>query len=251
MIDLKDFEFVYLFIKDFKWTDIQQSIPTGGHPSPGRVYRAAKNKNDKSYRLVIEKYPFDMVVLETLTSTDGVRGYTSEIIELSAKNVIDVLPTEEDLNLIDKWVNSDNKDVKDAMTRNNEEVELMPVIQSLDRALKQIDESRRIASEAGELLGYLRELNTIQFEVIIGIVEDLIELNESEPDESFTGRLARGNNGSAYNMGRALEAIENYMETEVVVGNNERPENLFQQYLNQGIIALVRESERRELNELN
>jgi hypothetical protein len=253
MIDLKEHDFVYLYVKSFKWSDLERSDDIGGHPAPGKVYRAIRNKNNKTYGLLLESPP-TKILLETLESTDDTRGYTSSIVEVTAKNIIDLQPREEDLIQINKWIESDNRDVKESLTR--EDVELMPVIALIQGAMEQIDEQKAIAGEGAELLLHLHNLNSYHFSIVMELVEELIEANIMEVDgENLTSypttNLSKGSAGMGFNVGKVYENLEYYVDGEATYNAHEARDNRFAQYLLDAMVALVKEKERRYLLELD
>jgi DNA-directed RNA polymerase subunit F len=254
MIDLKEHDFVYLYVKSFKWSDLERSDDIGGHPAPGKVYRALRNKNNKTYGILVDNPP-TRILLETLEASDETRNYTCSIVEITPKNIIDLQILEEDLTQINKWIESENKDIIPRLTQ-DQPTELIPVIAMIQGAMEKIDEDREVVNEGVEVLRHLYNLNSTHFGVIMELIEELIEVNIMEVDEvnltSYpTANLSKGLAGMGFNVGKVYENLEYYVDGEATYNAHEARDNRFAQYLLDAMVALVKEKERRYLLELD
>src|SRR5690606_8843885 len=107
---------VYLFVNDFQWTVPLNKEASVGHPKSGRVYRAIKNVDTESYRVMytIDKN-FQGVLIDKLDNDDRAAGYLSDIHEITKSNVLDFDILEEDLTEFVRWLETENKDLITAM----------------------------------------------------------------------------------------------------------------------------------------
>jgi hypothetical protein len=236
MINLKleDIQFRYLFVQSFQWLDLQQNIDFAGHPGVGKVYRSVWNRIDQKHSLVIEK---TLLIVDELVCTGETSPYKSNIIELDSKNIVDVLPGEEELKKLNSWIESDNKDFKKLIEQQPVELVKQPVFPDSE-----------IVDEGFEILHHLFHINSIHYALIVDLMEELIQVNVTESDESgnpsnLTRSLESGSNGLGYNVGKVLEHIQRYSGKDR--RTNEDPADLLQ-----AMVSLVREKERRILLDL-
>lgn len=241
-------EISYVYIRSFKWSSPEQGYQYDGLPAIGKVYRALRNSNNNSYELVIyDNPPGTLLLLESLVCNDDTRGYTSEIDEISLDNVLSIPLKEEDLIQLNKWEESGNKDLLEA--NKPTEISLMPVLANLAHALDTMGNEKKAADEVSELLLYLKTLNTSHFEIIMEVVEELIEINVSEIDETgtpttLTKSLEAGPNGLGFNVGKCLEHLQTY-------SGKDRRTNEDRYDVIAAMVALTRELERRKLLDLD
>jgi hypothetical protein len=235
----EDTEIRYLFINEFKWVDPQNSVDLAGHPKVKGIYRAVFNKNDSSYLLAIDnKY---VHIAELVSNGEG--SYSSKIDEITPKNIIDLNLELEDLKQINKWCESGNPDIQADVK--GSPVELDPVIKMLHTAIQNAAPDIEKMNDGCDLFCRLFDMNSIQAELIMDLMEELIELNASEVDETgnpteLTKSLSVSKFGLGHNVGKALDAIQQY------AGKNRRT-NKDPRDLISAQIALIREGERRIL----
>lgn len=107
---------IYLFVKDFQWTIPINKESNVGHPKPGRVYRGVKNTDTESYRLMYRVGDaIQGTLLPLLDSHDEANGYLSDIREITIDNILDFDILEEDLTEFLRWLETDNKELKEKM----------------------------------------------------------------------------------------------------------------------------------------
>jgi hypothetical protein len=238
-------EYVYLYIKKFTWLDTETASQTDGHPLPNRVYRAIKTNNIHS--IIVEGK--SQLVLPGLICEEDIKGYNCEIVEISLRNIVDLLPNEEDLKSMEKWMEIKNSDIVPPTEIPSE------LMDKLQRALAQQAVIQQTVLEDADTLNHLNILNSIQYEAVLELIDYLIELNIGETDESgnFTAvsGLSRGSQGLGYNIGQALQNIELYTNSEHTVRANDQIDSPFRDYLMEATVALIKESERRKIQELD
>ena len=114
-LPISNTEFLYVFVKKFKWENPLEHEQAGGHPIPGRVYRASKNVDTDTYRLFAEMpdRPTLLVFGKLKETIEG--AYTSDFKVISPKTLLDFDITDEDLDSLLEWLKSDNKNLKEVM----------------------------------------------------------------------------------------------------------------------------------------
>jgi hypothetical protein len=239
----EDTEIRYLFINEFKWVDPQNSVDLAGHPKVKGIYRAVFNKNDSSYLLAIDnKY---VHIAELVSNGEG--SYSSKIDEITPKNIIDLNLELEDLKQINKWCESGNPDIQADVK--GSPVELDPVIKMLHTAIQNAAPDIEKMNDGCDLFCRLFDMNSIQAELIMDLMEELIELNASEVDDvSMTTTpsisLSKGFSGKGFNIGKAYESLQTYS------GKNRRT-NEDPVDLTNALVYIIKEQERRIINELD
>lgn len=115
----QNIQIVYLYVEEFEWTISFDKERANGHPKPKRVYRAAYNKETDSYRLLYEvddaNNKFRAIFVPALNNTEEMRGYTSKIKVLSIDTILEFDLSEEDLDNLNKWMDTNNKDFFEVM----------------------------------------------------------------------------------------------------------------------------------------
>lgn len=103
-------EFLFVFVKDFKWSNPLEHEQVGGHPMPGRLYRAIKNTDTGTYRLLTK--PNTLLVFSGLEE-DIDTGYRSSFKPITVQTLLDYNITDEDLDKLLDWLRTGNKEIKD------------------------------------------------------------------------------------------------------------------------------------------
>ncbi len=254
MIKLTDSEkntsIVYIYVKEFAWTNPTDNENNQGHPKKGRLYRAVHNKDTKSYRLVYkdESSPQGVtaVFLPALTSVEvdtflENNGYNASMIELTKHNLLECDISEEDLTDAVKWIEEDNKTIKQLMGFKSDNTR-PPTQQELANVLQQTQEGQE-RMRFLENLGHLRELNPPIFDALGNLVDYLVDIDgehaDSTIDASWVG-LSK-TLGAGKNISDALERLSRY-------GSESRRDNLMESDLMEAIRALLQEQVRRNFH---
>jgi hypothetical protein len=241
-------EFKYLYINSFKWLSLEESYGINGHPASGRVYRAEFNHNDKSYGIVVEEKRTKLL-LDTLQSAGEPRGYTCDVVEISLDNILNLDIKLEDLKQINAWIESGNQDIVEEQNDPVLDKQLIPIMSFVNRSIEQAIEDRNQAADSLELLMALNQVNSIHFEIVSDLIETLIEMNSTEIDDVSlttppTASLAKSLNGMGWNIGKVYEALERY-------SGPDRRSNEYPEDLTEAMVNIVKELERRVVQELD
>lgn len=193
----------YTYVKKFKWSHPVSNETFGGHPKDGRVYRVIKNTDTNTYRLIYGRIggTGQGVMLESLTSSDESVGYTSDIVPITRANILDLEISEEDLDLLKIWTDTDNRDIKEIFELKNQ-----PPPPSLPPpAWVQPNDLTEFVSCASEL----QSIDPTSFDTIHELIHALNE-PPNEPIEVLNMRMNRNFGGGA-NMVKVFEHLTRYM----------------------------------------
>jgi len=239
---INDVSVKYLFVKHWSWTDPLDKEKYQGAPVQGRVYRAVYNSKTNSYRFIITENPMNGLLMPDLNSSNEMNGYTSEIVALTKNNLLDQNIKEEDLDKLTRWMEDQNKDIFTTQPQLPENFPMI-ILESLNSAehQREMEEANRMAY-AMEALSDLDSVNSIQFEIIIELIEYLYQqnlLNHEGDDIALDAKL-----GIGVNISRTLDTLKRY------AGKNRRTNEDPEDLLN-AISHLVTERERRIINDLD
>jgi len=231
---IEDLEIKYIFIKKWRWVDIEARESYQGHPEEGRVYRVAHHKKTKSFRFVIPGH--DLMLIDSLTNTDERRGYVCDCELVEKRNLLTLNFKEEDLDKILNWTEIKNQDLF------QQPIPLGEFMSNINNLHQQMETADRMAYLT-EAITRLDSVNSIQVEVVIELIEHLYEKNLEAPlnleDISMDKK-----NGLGVNISRTQDALKRYAGTDR--RTNEDSNDLYE-----AMGHLVVESERRLLNELD
>jgi hypothetical protein len=241
-------EIKYVYIKKFKWRDVLEAELHGGHFWEGRVYRCLHNQKAGSYLISYDK---DNCILtdRLITTEEAGANFVCDIEVLTRDSIMNFSVEEDDLDKIIEWEKNGHEDLlsvnlegfmkAEASNPHNAEVN------SFKEVLEKIDDVRekdsKIIRAASEKFLHLLHLNTIQFNVVLDLVDYLIDSNV-HGENDLTGPLTISKGGMALNIGKALEYIQVYS------GNNRRTNRDYRDLLAANA-ALIKEQERQIINE--
>lgn len=216
---LENTEFKYFFVKKFDWLDPTQREIYKGHPKENRVYRGWHNKDSGGYRIAPSLT--QALWLEKLKQEPGMSDYTSDIHEITKETILDFLITEEDLTSLATWIESDNKDLKQALFGGQVPPQIIAIIKKATE-----DKGSKTFSGFVESAEELQSMDPMAFEVIWGFMDSLIIAMHEEDLESFDADfLAKGKEGAVINISNAMKSLNRY------IGDNRRtnrdPEDLY------------------------
>lgn len=218
----------YLYVEEFD-LKAQQYEPMFHGMQKGRVYRGVDT--GRYTVLIADELNRNAVAVEQVQDSEV---YSLKLGEIGRENIIKFNILEEDLDKIIIWMENNNEDLNPQPA---------PMLQ-LQRAMEQQEEDD--AHFLKYLSGNLEELmnfNAIQVTVVNDVVLLLLE-ESTRALESAANRIQLSEHGLGANIAEALQAIEDYTSKS---GPNEARSAL----LDQAIIALIRERERRILNDLD
>lgn len=247
MIELDDkatnTKIVYLYVKEFTWTNIESRENTAGHPKKDRLYRGVFNTDTKTYRLFYKED--EAVYLPTLTATtDNEFGYLSNIVEVTVQNVLELDINDEDLTEFVKWVEDDNATLKNTMGINQGQPKQKPVTEAeFMKAMQATQEGREQLEFLAELRS-LREVNLPVFSALTDLVSYLVNVDVPEGADSFVDTAWMNVSktlGAGKNISRAIEHLARY-------GGENRRTNLSGTDLMIALKALLEEQARRNFH---
>jgi hypothetical protein len=238
-------EIVYLYVNKFDWGKNQMGKEDcSGHPKSKKLYRAIYNKDTHSYRVIYgisAKNQLEATFIENLQSKDfDEHGYTCDIIVLSKKTILDCNLSEEELDQLNQWQTTDNKDVKD-ITGNIGEKKTDKAEGTTKKA-EMKESNQQLPEEFAQFLGISAHLHNTD-PLTFGTIFDLIlYLNDTQYQASgpLDGHWMKMDKeyGAGVNISAAVEKLNRYM------GQNRRT-NLENEDLMGAIKDLITESNRR------
>lgn len=223
----------YFYVKSFKW-----NVPMGvemfdGNPKKGKVYRGWQNANTEGYRLIFKT--LNAIVLEQLYSDGSSLSYTSDIAEITMKNVLDLPLTEKDLDLLNMWMDSGNTDLMPA------EPPVLDISNMISKALDKKSELEILLDTLHNDIEELADMDTLMLYQVSKIVSyalsEIHALRVGPFDYDWLNMDKQ--HGMGANVSSALKSLYSYM------GSKENEETIMS-----SIHDLLVEMKRREHNNL-
>lgn len=242
---------VYLFVEKFEWLHTMDREQSVGHPKPGRLYRAIKNTDTNSYRVM---YPINGAFQGTLIDQlDGAADvYISEIHEVTLDNILKFSISTEDLKEFERWLDTKNKDLVEYMEKffkkqkspTSKSINELPDEEFFRVILKTLGNRD---PEMAAVLSTLDQLRAADPHAYLGMAlfsHHLLNKQQQEetPIDSFWIRLDEQLGGGA-NLSSALEKLAQY-------GGKNRRLNYSEDDLMGAIRDLLLEAYRRDLHNL-
>lgn len=199
-------EILYLYVKKFKWLNPINHEGFGGHPKEGRVYRAVKNTDTNSYRLIYGKIGNIGQGIMFQSLEDDSDGYTADMVPITKSNILDFNIEEEDLDLLAVWVETNDEDIRQIF----EPPLLPPPRPSFSTPLPSSSSPEIEAlTEFTECVLELRDIDVFSFDT----VHDLIHKLTEPPNESIEVLNIRMNEafGGGANMVKVFELLARYV----------------------------------------
>jgi hypothetical protein len=221
----------YLYVKHWEYADPILLEFFQGLPKKQSVYRAELNPDTNQYSMIFKEGAFPLLIPTLITNNLAQDGYSCELVELSKSNILDLNLEEDDLDKIISW--TENK----TMINNNS----LQVFQEAHLQM-QHEQAERLAYVT-EAISRLDSVNSIHVDIIFDAVEMLEEKNllDHDPinDIALDERLGLG-----VNISRAQDSLKRYSSNDR--RTNEDPTDLYE-----ALYHIVRELERRTLNEID
>lgn len=209
-------DIVYLYINSFAYKQAKHGKAMGGHPVPGRIYRALYDKETTQYRLLLDEMPpsgMAGLILKDLSGECG--NWTAEITKLDDENVLSLEIESEDFEKLARWKETE-EDIDPLRIEHVHQVEQGvdgQIAMQIERPEVE-DDHITISDTLGESLSILvkedPELAKGLEAALQGIALYITTKTNNAPD---LGRVL-GNHplqGSGVNMGLAVDAIDEYM----------------------------------------
>lgn len=243
--EFKDIEVKYLYTKRFVWHSTMDREIFQGFPLKGRVYRDLYNPKTQNHKLKIE----GIVISEEGMQLNGLAikalqesgsDYDCDFVEVTLDTILDLDILEEDLDSINKWIESGNTDLEKLY----EPAPMNEGLKKLKKALhdQSQDEAEALAMGTQTIMN-LWLANPDKFNVIMGLIEFLTESDlNSLSDPAFYIRL-HPVDGKGVNITQALRAIDIY-------NSDDRRRNQDIRDLYAAMEALTTELERKFVNNL-
>lgn len=237
---------VYLFVNNFEWTAAANKEIALGHPKNGRVYRAVKNTDSESYRIM---YPinntFQGTYLSTLKESNSENGYVSDIQEIEIGNILDFNILEDDLTQFVRWIEIDNSDLKGAFKqffeKQSNPLGSMPrQLNKKDLLAVVVGALRGTDPEMASVVSTISELRSVEPQIYaaLGVFVNHILAN-NEPETSIDSRWIRFDKtlGAGANLSSAVQRLSSY-------GSSDRRKNFSENDLMEAIKDLFLETYR-------
>lgn len=254
MIQLQDTihntKLIYLYVNKFDYGKNQMGKEqSSGNPKSKKVYRAIYNTDTNSYRIIydVDSKNVFSVFIEDLQSTDEDLGYTCDIKILSVSNILDFNISEADLDQLLKWLQTDNKDVKDILGDIGAVKKVEGKVTKPAQQPAQPPKGTRLPPELVQLINIGSELHKAD-PIIFGTIFDLmIYLNQDAYAD--TGVLGTGwlkldkDHGAGVNVSAAIDKLSRYL-------GQDRRINLDNDDLMGAIKDLLIEKSRRNYHEI-
>jgi hypothetical protein len=205
-------EFKYFFINKFEWVNPMDHGHNAGHPKEKKVYRGWHNKDTNSYRLAPSLN--QAFWLESLVDSTGRTGYKSDIVLVSKENILDLNLSEEDLDNLIIWIETDNKDLKDVVFGSYHQAPPAIIAMIKSGLPNEEDDTFQGFVESSE---ELKALDPMAFDIVWGFIDHLLlqmhEIPEGSVDADW---LSKGPEGAAINISESLKCLNRY------IGDNRR-----------------------------
>lgn len=243
---------IYLYVKDFQWTIPINKESNVGHPKSGRVYRGIINTDTESYRLMYRVGDaIQGTLLPQLDSQDEANGYLSDIREITINNILDFDILEEDLTELLRWLETDNKELKDKIKgffdkqQPNPSFSLPPFLTKKSMPEMVVEILRSRDPELASIVSTVNELRVSDphiFDAVGAFINHL--LSHPEAETSIDSRWIRfdKNLGAGANLSAALSKLSVY-------GSNNRRTGFSEHDLVGAIRDLLLEEYRWKLHE--
>lgn len=234
--DFKDISIKYLYVNKFIWQSPIEREQFQGQPLKHRVYRDIFNPLTGNHKLLIPGMDGG-IGFDKLKDTNEAADF--DLKEITLDTVLDYDITENDLDLLNQWIESGNRDIEDSYRPIPNEG-----LQKLKQALHSHnqDEAEALAMATDSMMN-LWSANPEKFSVMVSIIQFLTDADlDSYEDIAHHIRL-HPVSGKGVNVAQALRAIDNY-------NSDDRRTNEDVSDLYMAIEALVTEAERKFTNDL-
>lgn len=244
----KNTEFLYLYVDEFQWLSHIDTEAFSGHPKAKSVYRAILNKDTNGYRIIykITGGNPQAIVLKNIVNKNRGLGYLSQMAVLSRENILSFDVSDEDLDKLDFWINSENKDLDDIMKKSkhptvindeNSNISLTP----MDSMTLVTNNMRKIDGELSAFMILAQDFQ-IRDPFLFDAFHDLMNHLSDNNSANDTSWLNYSKNfASGANVSAALQALTKY-------ASENRRTNLDEQDLLHAIKHLLNEYSQRQIN---
>lgn len=234
--------FQFLYVRHFAWnfpTDNERNV---GHPKKGRLYRGIYNTDTKTYRLFYEIGDettgiYIPKLVETNSDIEIGNTYTSDIVVLTRKNILDCDITPEDLDALVGWIQSKNEYLKKITNLEPKKTENPQPTPQQNMATMMAQRENQEFMELCKTLAKLKTHDPILYDGIDNLIDFFVN---NEPTGGWIGTSKVL--GPGKNVGDAITHLEVY-------GGDDRRRNLARLDLLIAIRFLVTELMRNIIQE--
>lgn len=218
----------YIYIKKHVWFHPAMREEFQNHPLQGRVYRDIYNPKTGNHKVPVSGS--DGIGFETLVGSNEASDY--ELVEINLDNILDFDIREEDLDLLNKWIESENSDIRQMYSPT-------APLNKLKQALHNhnMDEADALA-RGTEALHNLWHINNLKYDIIVNLINYLSEADLDSYADPGNYLRHHPSHGLGVNIAQALRALDNYASD-----NKRVSEDLADLYV--AVEALVTEIERK------
>jgi hypothetical protein len=224
-------EFLYVYVSSFKWENPFDHESKGGHPMPGKVYRAVKNKDAGTYRLFVSSTTPPMLLVFTGLEEAIEGAYTSNIKPITIQNLLDFDISDGDLDSLLDWLKTGNSELKKVLNFRPPLILSEPVNQPamIQKPNDEVEDFIRCAQQLHELNPNL--LDSLHNYIHFAIEEE--ENFEGGPLDTTFLTLSK-DHGTGANIVQAVQKLSRY-------ASSNRKENLDEADLFGAITNLLNE----------
>ncbi len=246
----KNTEFLYLYVDEFQWLSHMDTEAFSGHPKPKSVYRAIFNKDTRGYRIIYGTTNGNpqAIVLKNLANKNKGVGYLSNMVILTRDNILNFDISDEDLDKMVFWIDTENKDLDDIMKKSKHPTVLgdnldntnLPPLTPMDIIPLITNNTRRVDGELSDFLSLAQNFQD-KDPFLFDAIHDLMNYISDDRVNDVSFLNFSKNFASGANVSAAFQALTRY------AGDNRRT-NLDEQDLLQAIKHLLNEYTQRRIN---
>jgi hypothetical protein len=215
-----DLEIKFLFTKHFIWHNTLDREIFQGLPAIGRVYRDLYNPKSGNHKLkmpgvIINEHGIALEGLAIKDLNESGHDYDCEFVEITLGNILDLDILEADLDLLNVWMSTGNKDLEQLY-----EEEPQP-LNKLKKALHNHNQEEAEALAMGtNAIMNLWSANPLKFDIVMGLIEYLTEADFESYEDIANHIRHHPTSGKGVNISQALRALDRYNSDNRRVGED-------------------------------
>jgi hypothetical protein len=228
---IENLEFKYLFVKSFKWQDTELQESLQGQPLSGRLYRSIYNIQTQLHKFVLGETT--NLVVEKLQCSSPDFAYLCDVVEVTIDNILDLKITEEDLDQLNTWIESNNEDIR--RRYNSAKV---PNTQLIQLGNEMMEEEAQAVAMSNEIMCHLYHIDIERFYTVLDLITKISDLTIEETNDPTYELSIHPQFGTGVNLSNVFKNLSQYTGTD-------RRTNLNVEDLTNSIYSLVKEYEQK------